>query len=108
MCSWIHDSRQAPAALKDHEPSQMCGCWEEPRSMSGTASVEGEPVLCKCWRLQDPEALLKRVLALQPGWTIVQPALLLSSKLPAGSRVLSDVFGDPEAPHEQQVSHFTA
>ena len=52
--------------------------------------------------------LLKRVLALQPGWTILQPALLLSSKLPAGSRVLSDVFGDPKAPHEQQASYFTA
>ena len=52
--------------------------------------------------------LLKSILALQPGWTIVQPALLLSSKLPAGSRVLSDVFGDPEAPHEQQARYFMA
>ncbi len=72
--------------------------------MSGAPSNKGWRAQGSCWRLQDPEALLKRVLALQPGWTIVQPALLLSSKLPSGSRVLSDVFGDPEAPHEQQAS----
>ena len=75
--------------------------------MSGAASNHGQPAQDSCWHLQDPEALLKRVLALQPGWTIVQAALLLSSKLPAGSRVLSDVFGDSEAPHEQQASLIT-